>query len=125
VCPYTKAMQNVSDKTGTITIDTLKLGEYALAMKDYLHGIQNTKKETGMIVFPNPGDESITVKFSGTEISGDVFLLDTLGKTVWKDKMRNGNELNIRTKNMPAGNYTISLENSDGRRDTQKVIIAH
>ena len=96
--PYqTRNIQgNLTDKRGIITIDTLELGEYALAVSDYLAtGIQNPIAKTevkGIRVFPNPSKTLLNVDLSDIKnnITANSMLIitDVTGKMILQEKIR-------------------------------------
>ena len=124
---YTKIMGNTSDKTGSINIDSLVVGEYALAIKNYINAIENeTISHSGILIYPNPGDENITVKSDNkTDSIIEITVVDTLGKTVIKEN-RNGNSNTciVNTKQLKNGSYTVIVKTTKSTI-SKKIIIAH
>lgn len=60
----TKAMGNVNDKTGTITIDSIKAGEYVLAMKNSPLSTAPVLKNENIEykIYPNPAGNKLTIE---------------------------------------------------------------
>ena len=120
-------MGNTSDKTGSINIDSLVVGEYALAIKNYINAIENeTISHSGILIYPNPGDENITVKSDNkTDSIIEITVVDTLGKTVIKEN-RNGNSNTciVNTKQLKNGSYTVIVKTTKSTI-SKKIIIAH
>lgn len=61
---YTKTMNNVNDKYGTIKIDSIQKGEYALAMKSGATGLENKVTLRNIKLKPNPAQSSVNVDLS-------------------------------------------------------------
>jgi aminopeptidase N len=135
VYPYyvKNTVGSVLDKRGTITIDSLQLGEYTFAMKDYLSvGIQDdAAKETSTItVFPNPAKNSLTVDLSAVkkEImrSASVVITDVSGKIITTEKLADQQEqLKINTGSFGNGIYFITVKNSTKNIARSKFIVSH
>ena len=62
VFPYfTKTINNLTDKYGTVKIDSLLLGEYAFAFAYTLNGIIENENTMNVSVYPNPFSESAVI----------------------------------------------------------------
>ena len=130
---YTKNMVgNNNDKRGIITIDTLKLGEYTFAMKDYSLGIlnkQTSEKNSEIKVFPNPSKDLLTVDFTASEIripiNAVLIITDTSGKIIYKEKLTPlQNNLNIKTSAFSSGVYFITIKADNAVISKSKFIVA-
>ncbi len=124
---YTKTMGNTADKTGSISIDSLVVGEYALANKNYTHSAQNKPIiGSNIIIYPNPGDENITVKCDNKhDTILEITLIDTLGKIIVIE-YKNGNNSTcvLNTKQVKNGTYTIVVKTTNSTI-SKKTIITH
>lgn len=58
---FTKVMNNVNDKYGTIKIDSIQKGEYALAMKSGITGIEKKISANKLKLIPNPAKDKVVV----------------------------------------------------------------
>jgi hypothetical protein len=119
---YTKNMAgNNNDKHGVITIDTLHLGEYVFAMKDFTLGMQNkpiTNEFPEIKAFPNPAKDLLAIDFvaSAIKISNNAILIitDTSGKIIYKEKLNPlQTTVNIRTSAYSTGLYFITINVKD------------
>jgi aminopeptidase N len=135
VYPYysKNIINNNNDKRGVITIDTLKLGEYVFAMKDYTMGIQIknlTDKFPEIRVFPNPTKELLTIDLAASSIkipnNAILTITDTSGKISYKENLNSmQNSLNIKTSAYSSGVYFISINANGVIIAKSKFIIAH
>lgn len=131
---FTKNMiNNVNDKRGVITIDTLKLGEYTLAMKDYTMGNQNkvpVDKFSDITVYPNPTKDLLTIDFIASTIKipdqAILTITDTSGKINYTEKLNPLQSIvNIKTSTYSSGVYFITIKVNDAILAKSKFIIAH
>ena len=130
---YTKNMlSNNNDKRGIITIDSLQLGEFVFAMKDYASGVQGhsfTSEVNSLKVFPNPAKDKLTVEidpFNVNNTGNSVLLIfDAAGKAVYKEKVNNRNTMIINTLSLKNGVYFINIKDKEGIVLKGKFIIAH
>lgn len=130
---YTKNIaNNATDKHGVITIDTLKLGEYTLAMKDYTMSIFNKDVTTknGIKVFPNPTKDLITIDFDNTTFKSiqkaTLIITDASGKVVYNSIISpQQNSISIKTDAFNSGMYCISITANELLIAKSKFIVAH
>lgn len=108
---YTKF--KIGTKTGFCTADTLKLGEYVFAngKSSVLIGFKEQDKPAGyLLVFPNPTTNVLSIAVKGISIDefSSVQIYDIQGKLLKRmDKISCENQIDVR--DLPAGNYMISL----------------
>lgn len=121
---YSKLTGTTSDKRGTINIDTVKLGEYTLAMHDHLMNIQNkeSKKIAKIKLYPNPTKDLLTIDLpaSGLKLqsSATLRITDATGKTVHEEKLTpQQSTINIKTAEFSNGVYFVSIS-------TNKTVLA-
>jgi hypothetical protein len=135
IYPYfTKNMaSNSTDKHGSITIDTLKLGEYVLAMKDYTMGIGANKTITDkykLKLFPNPAKELITIDCGETLLKSQnntsIVITDVTGKIVYQEKITSQqSSIHIKTAAYNNGVYCVCVKANDSILATSKFIVTH
>ncbi len=69
---YTKQMSNASDKFGTIRIDSIQKGEYALAMKAGITALKNNATKPQIKLTPNPAKQTVTVDLGNFPQSNNI-----------------------------------------------------
>ncbi|MGQ0829716.1 MAG: M1 family aminopeptidase [Bacteroidota bacterium] len=130
---YTKNyLGNNNNKAGFITIDSLQLGEYAFAMKDYILGIQkhHTSAASEIRIFPNPTNDMLLVDLYASILkipnNAFIFVTDTSGKIVYKEKINPQQDiLHLNTSTYSNGVYFISIKVKDALIAKNKFIVAH
>ena len=130
---YKNMIGSNNDKHGIITIDSLQLGEYVFAMKDYAMSIQPQTlrdKLPELKVFPNPAKDNLTVELdeSVLKLAGQSVLIisDSSGKVVYKENIdQHQTKVNINTSAYTSGMYTISLHVKNTVVAKNKFVIAH
>lgn len=117
-----------TDKIGTLTVDTLKRGEYALAMLDYTVSINEliTKQKPIIKVQPNPVGQSCHIEF---ELKGKkqalLQIFDTKGNCVKEFKVyAHQTFINWDVSEVQNGSYFAKLCTDDQTNTTAKFIIA-
>ncbi|MFL5765410.1 MAG: M1 family aminopeptidase [Bacteroidia bacterium] len=124
---YSKNMlTSNNDKYGLITIDTLKLGEYAYAMRDYTAGIQqHVAKNNDFKVFPNPAKDKLTIDLSAMKASEpqQMLICDVSGKVVSSESITQP-VISLNTSSFANGLYFVSVKMKDGSVVKNKFIIA-
>ncbi|MGX7666218.1 T9SS type A sorting domain-containing protein [Flavobacterium pedocola] len=78
-----------------------------------------TSENTAM-VYPNPATSFFNIKTASALKTVSVY--NTLGQKVYSNDSYDSSELNIPTYNWAKGLYTISIETTDGRKTTKKLI---
>jgi hypothetical protein len=66
---YTKLMSNANDKFGTIRLDSIQKGEYALGMKSGITGLQKKITDNHITLRPNPAKHNVSVDLSNFPVS--------------------------------------------------------
>ncbi|MCE9539379.1 MAG: T9SS type A sorting domain-containing protein, partial [Bacteroidetes bacterium] len=131
---YTKNMiNNVNDKRGLITIDTLKLGEYTFAMKDHTMGIHSkppADRSAEIKMFPNPTKDLLTVDLGASSIkipnNAILTISDTFGKITYSEKLNPlQNTVNLKTSAYSSGVYFISIKVNEAVIAKSKFVVAH
>jgi hypothetical protein len=80
---FTKVMNNVNDKYGTIKIDSIQKGEYALAMKSGITGIEKKISVNKLKLIPNPAKDKLVVDLTNFPTSENIIeccMINTEGK---------------------------------------------
>ncbi len=131
---YTKNyLGNNNNKYGQIVIDTLQLGEYVFAMKDYTLGISEKPKASetiAMKLFPNPTKDILTIDLSESinliSENSIITIEDISGKNIYKEKInRHSTKININTSNFSNGIYIATLKSKDAILSKSKFIVSH
>lgn len=89
---YTLNAGNKFDKIGSITIDTLKRGEYAMGYRDFTTGLLNpsTPNQMDLQIWPNPSTGHVNFKSEGTE--NQIYTLEIFnaeGKNILNTQIKN------------------------------------
>ncbi len=113
-------------KTGLITVDTFKLGEYVFANgKSNVVGIAEIKKETvSLKLFPNPATDIITVNVENYKIqtSSGFTIYDIQGKSVIQvNKISRYTAIDV--SELAKGSYIIDLTENDKKVLSRKFIV--
>lgn len=126
---YTKTMNNLTDKFGTIKIDSLLLGEYSIALlKSGNNSIVESKNENTILIYPNPSEGKIWISIPSGQValtggSGSQYKIEihnVLGECVYKSLIpaRSTGEPNSKSlidlSSRPGGIYFLRLKTSDG-----------
>jgi hypothetical protein len=69
---YTKVMGNVNDKFGTIKIDSIQKGEFALAIKSGATGLKKKISFTNIKLIPNPAKDVVNIDLSNFPKSNNI-----------------------------------------------------
>lgn len=116
---------NTIDGKGSIQVDSLIPGEYALAM---LYNFIGTDKKIAnsidVDIFPNPAKSFVKFEFG---ISAEYFvqIYSIEGKMIDKFKIANGKKhYKWRTKNLKNGTYLIKISENNKKTSTKKLIIS-
>lgn len=119
---YTKSSRAPTSQNGTITIDSLILGEYAFANRGALVGISNQIKSKDQFKFyPNPVDDVLLIENSGNEFDLTLIAYDGLGRKVYQKNM--GANHKIITSNWKKGNYIIVILDENQELAREKVVV--
>jgi len=130
---YTKNVQSsVTDKKGIITIDSVQLGEYALAVSDFVSGVESefVSSEIKQInVFPNPANENLTIDLSNLnslKTNYTIFITDIMGKIVYQSAIESSkNKMELFTSKYKNGMYFIMITDKQKLIAKNKFIVSH
>ncbi|MBI2258665.1 MAG: T9SS type A sorting domain-containing protein [Flavobacteriia bacterium] len=95
-----------SDAVSVTFVDCTSLGE---------------NKSTSLVIYPNPSKGQFTVQSEELTSYSSIELVDALGRTVQTWKI-NSNTMNIKTKNIESGSYSLIVKGNNGQI-IQKVMI--
>ncbi|MEI7594363.1 MAG: M1 family aminopeptidase [Bacteroidota bacterium] len=102
---------------GQFTIDTLKNGEYSLAIWDYDHVsvFENNKINKTLELYPNPTNDELTIKHKMNKNS-QIIISDVSGKTIKTTSIQQETELyKLSTVNFPQGIYFLSIKDGNNK----------
>ena len=127
---YTKTMGNVNDKTGSISLDSLKKGEYVLAMRNAPLAVEKPKKETTseFRIYPNPAGNKLNIELLQDKNNfSDVDIYDSSLKLYESYKVQNGqHNLVVSSMDWPEGIYFVIITHHITQQTImQKVVIQH
>jgi hypothetical protein len=117
-----------NDKVGSIKVDSLLLGEYALGNKNIVSALPKLKDiKTGSLnIYPNPFDENTTFSYSlpQSPTTASLQIYDITGKEVFKYNLGNHTEntINIPFGNLPKGVYICKLLADGHILETKKMV---
>ncbi len=115
---------NKIDRKGSVVINNLQSGEYALAIYRQSLGNESDLEKQAMNVYPNPARDNVFISFSAFTKPGFIIITDSLGKLMIKKPIRNTqNNFDIDTKEWAAGKYTILLQYPDGGQSSESFVI--
>jgi hypothetical protein len=122
---YTKFKS--ASKTGFLTVDTFKLGEYVFAngKSSVLIGLnEKNKSNVEMEIFPNPASHQLMVNFINynTTSSHCIDIIDLQGKIV-KHIQNIANENSIIISDLTKGQYLINLVDKNKVLSSKHIII--
>ena len=119
-----------TDKKGTFTIDTLKIGEYVFGYYDFT---LSTNKESQLIaekyyqlhISPNPIKEVCKIQFSiPSNTKGSIRISDTLGREVFQSNVYSHQDfINWDTWQKKPGIYIVSLFVNDSIVKSEKILL--
>jgi aminopeptidase N len=127
---YTKLMGNVNDKTGSITLDSLKRGEYVLALKTGAPTgqVKPIAKNADFRIFPNPAGSKVNIELkNNVNNDSDIDIYDANLQLFenYRVGSRQSN-LTVSSEDWPNGIYFIIItQHFTQQTIMQKVIINH
>lgn len=107
------------------TVDSLKSGEYCLAIYDWENylSIENNEIENLSSIFPNPNNGEFEIAFN-EKFSGQIFIYDINGKLCWKNEFSDQNEnISVSVQNLKSGLYFLNARTWDAKVLINKKII--
>lgn len=112
---YTKTISSPADKYGIIKIDSLLPGEYTLALlKNGILGMAESKNENSVLVYPNPFNETATVRIRDKNHTAYEFkLYNVFGQKILNENIQNSKELIIRKGSLTSGIYFYTISSHE------------
>ncbi len=118
---------SLTDKKGSITVDTLLLGEYTLGYYDYTVGINNMEPvNTGLIsVSPNPSRDTFLFSFSKPlSHESELKIIDMGGRLVYESTINRGEiSATWNCLHIPSGVYYALLQEKGKRKASVKILV--
>ncbi|MEI8204978.1 MAG: T9SS type A sorting domain-containing protein, partial [Bacteroidota bacterium] len=87
-----------------------------------LIGIQESKNENALLIYPNPANENVFIKADNA--IKQIKITDLIGITIFKDDNFTGKEI-INCQSFTNGIYLIQLTTTTNKSLTTKIIINH
>ncbi len=125
---YTKSMfSSTTDKFGSINIDSLWLGEYTIAIKDFLSGTGDLIAESSNLnVYPNPSSSDLSIEWTAISKTVSLLITDLSGRTVYKEELKPGvSSLKLKTSLWKNGTYLLSLHEGAELVGRNKFMVSH
>lgn len=126
VSGYSLSTGNKFDKIGSITVDTVRLGEYTLG---YRTGLTSLPKDINasrkmLEAWPNPFHDSINVRFNSTStLSARLLMLDSNGKVVYERMIRSNEDTHIQPGIYAAGVYFLQVMDGKTKLATETIVL--
>lgn len=97
-----------------------------LTLAELNESLSIAKKETLLLLYPNPSDNELTIKLLSNQedLEGSITIVDPLGKTVFETSVLNA-ETVVNTSSWSNGTYLVKYTNKLGILVTQKLMIQH
>ncbi len=114
------------DKRGWVVVDTLKQGEYVLAVHDINTGVNTTSLKAQLLkVAPNPVSDQCSVYFNvAPSKNSTVIISDLAGKTIFSTPVFSHQEkIDWDTYYVSNGTYVVSLIVNGERMTSEKIIV--
>ena len=125
---YAKKMGSIkTDKYGYMQLDSVFLGEYALAYGDKnVLGIDEFNiQHSTFNIFPNPASCEIFIQNNSEEKNYSITIFDINGKIIYENKNIYNSVWAIDTENFENGIYMITMESKNKILMNKKLVILH
>ncbi|MBI5219968.1 MAG: T9SS type A sorting domain-containing protein [Bacteroidia bacterium] len=109
---------------GSITVDTLRLGEYTMVLYDWNmnNKINNAAGNSNLKIFPNPSDSEYIFEFK-MNMNGVLKIYDSSGRQVFSENITaQQTSLKWRPGKLQKGIYTAELSEGKNRIAREKII---
>ncbi|MFN5223009.1 MAG: M1 family aminopeptidase [Bacteroidota bacterium] len=116
---------NPNDRRGSITVDTLKKGEYTLGYFDYLVGTYNpmASSKNILLVNPNPSSDAFRFEYDALESEAMLMVFDMGGRLVCeKSWPRDTNHLIWDASQVASGTYQAVIAIKGKRIASTKIV---
>ncbi|MEW6468708.1 MAG: M1 family aminopeptidase [Bacteroidota bacterium] len=121
---YTKTMGAMTDRFGTITIDSLRLGEYTLGIRDYTMTAAHPDMPNTLSLYPNPSSGRVTVHYGATEETR-IIVRDMSGRIIHTQNSSGSGSAEIDCTMWQNGIYLIAVENKGIVTGRTKFAVVH
>jgi hypothetical protein len=116
----------ITDKKGTITVDTLKLGEYALGIYDYTV-VSNDPAQGGafptLTLAPNPANTKVVLHLN-SEVGATATLMDLGGRVLSQHTIPSGQRQHtLHTSELAEGVYLLHCQMTTGENLYHRLVI--
>jgi hypothetical protein len=120
-CTFTTG--SLTDKSGNISVDTVKAGDYALGIKTGTVDVtENKKKNKKFNVYPNPASTFITVELKEFLTGSSITISDMNGNRI-KTFEVSQSRVNLDVNGLSRGTYLVSLFKQGQLVETHKLIL--
>ncbi len=116
---YTKSMGNLNDGIGTVTINHLKKGEYAFALKGLVDGVAELNTQEAQI-YPNPADKRVKVI---CKKDMKTITISSINGQILREYSATGKTFEIELEGIASGVYLISGYDENSRLFTQTLVV--
>jgi aminopeptidase N len=126
VTNFSMVTGNKFDKVGTITADTLKLGEYTLGYKSgttsFVEEIYNKKKQ--LKVWPNPFQDTINIEYASADMNNLLLLIyDSSGKLIHRQEIKGNQPITWTPYNKSTGSYKVQILQGNTQLTSETIIL--
>ena len=120
----TKFTKTGNAYVGSLTVDSLYLGEYTLATYNWTTTLDNNpEKESNLKIYPNPAESQITIEYS-INMPGKIEIADSLGKIIFSQNIIRGkNKISWNSQTKRIGEYFIILYNGNEKINVKKLVM--
>ncbi len=120
-----KALGAKNDKKGSIKINDLKQGEYAIGVRGKVSGTGYTPNEKKHLkIYPNPANETLKIEWANSLNPVRIEIFNALGQNVLSITLgKHATAEVINTKMLGSGHYFASVYSSDMKRVSGEFLI--
>lgn len=120
----TKGSGTNLDRKGTFTINELKKGQYALAIRNTTTSGINKESKNAFRIYPNPSNGQIQINFAPLESSACLEITDSLGRKMKQVKLQASQEhITVKTDGLKAGFYWVNIVGEHSNYQPQKFLV--
>ncbi len=111
------------DKKATYTVEPLLKGEYAFAKTGVPVGIPSLESNLGLVVYPNPSDHWVYVRFDSEREPYLLEITDLQGRISHQARLNQGESEYIYKEKLVPGVYWVSVYTPIGLSQSTKLIV--
>lgn len=120
----TKGSGTNLDRKGTFTINELKKGQYALAIRNAATAAIDKAVINTIRIYPNPSTGQIQIDFTPLGTSACLEITDSLGKKVKQIKLQVAQErIIVKTDGLKTGLYWVKIVGDNNNYQSQKFLV--